>query len=182
MEEFMQTFATNWRARWPHGLLLSSPDVPNRIPVPENGELNPLRQPQCRKLRMPAKSVCINKAIFHPRWSHCGLVPSGEVGCDAGSHGTGHRRRKFLCANRYREWLNARLFSLAQKDAVRHAGYRGECRLTAKPVTEELSVSSFRCSAAAFGFNLGALPGRTENCCVALWTDWLSGRRSRSES
>lgn len=79
-KEFMQTFATNWRARWPHGLLLSSPDVPNRIPVPENGELNPLRQPQCRKLRMPAKSGCINKAIFHPRWSHCGLVPLWRSG------------------------------------------------------------------------------------------------------
>ena len=33
--QFMRAFDANWRTRWPQGLLLSSPDVANRIPVPE---------------------------------------------------------------------------------------------------------------------------------------------------
>ncbi|MCP5445222.1 MAG: hypothetical protein H6968_19505 [Chromatiaceae bacterium] len=154
-KEFMQTFATNWRARWPHGLLLSSPDVPNRIPVPENGGV------ESATAATVSKAADAGEERLHQQ-SH---IPSAleplrpraplekwDVTQAAMELVTGVAS---FFAQIDIERLNARLFSLAQKDAVRHAGYRGECRLTAKPVTEGAVRLSFRCGAAAVGFNLG---------------------------
>jgi hypothetical protein len=158
---FVQSFNANWRSLWPDGLLLSSPDLPNRIPHPAGDN-------SYQQRHIPSALEPLQPRAPLARWQQDDAVPALVTGI-AG----------FFAASDLAE-LDAALSRSAERVGVEVQRLAGACRYRTKAGEGERMRTGFHCRGDDGALDLeGRLyfdGGRLTRGSLDRWT--IAGSRS----